>query len=39
MATSQVTRYNNYSGGQWVEAGTGRTYSIYNPASKDTVLG
>ena len=39
MATSQVTRYNNYIGGQWVEAGTGRTYSIYNPASKDTVLG
>ncbi|MEE2928049.1 MAG: aldehyde dehydrogenase family protein [Chloroflexota bacterium] len=39
MATSQVTRHNNYIGGQWVEAGTGRTYTINNPASKDTVLG
>jgi len=30
MATSQVTRHNNYIGGQWVEAGTGRTYTINN---------
>ena len=39
MATSQITRYSNYIGGQWVEAGTGRTYTINNPASKDSVLG
>ncbi len=39
MAATQIITHKNYIGGQWVEAGTGRTYSIYNPASKDTVLG
>ena len=38
MATSQVTRYNNHIGGEWVEASTGRTYTITNPASNESVL-
>ena len=35
----QVPTYRNYIGGQWVESVSGRTYTINNPASKDTVLG
>ena len=38
MATSQVTRYNNHIGGKWVESSTGRTYTITNPASNESVL-
>ena len=39
MATTEVATYMNYVGGQWVEAESGRTYTITNPASKGTVVG
>ena len=39
MPTSQVTKYKNYIGGQWVDSESGRTYPITSPASKTTVLG
>lgn len=39
MATTQVTVYKNYIGGRWVASESGKTYTITNPASKDTVLG
>ncbi len=35
----QVPSHGNYIGGNWVESGSGRTYAVYNPAHKDTVLG
>ena len=36
---TEVTTYKNFIGGQWVESRSGRTYTITNPAHKDTVLG
>ncbi len=39
MATDEAQTYKNYIGGSWVESASGRTYSIYNPASKSTVVG
>ena len=39
MATTEVATYMNYVGGQWLEAESGRTYTITNPASKGTVVG
>ena len=39
MATTPVTKYNNFIGGQWVESLSGRTYPVTNPASKSSVLG
>ena len=34
-----VDTYNNYIGGEWVPSKSGGTYTITNPASKDTVVG
>ncbi len=39
MPLTEVATYKNYIGGQWVESETGNTYSINNPASKDTRVG
>ena len=39
MPSTEVATYKNYIGGQWVEAESGNTYSINNPASKDTLVG
>ncbi|MFQ6029637.1 MAG: aldehyde dehydrogenase family protein [Dehalococcoidia bacterium] len=39
MATAQVETHQIYIGGQWQDASSGRTYTINNPASKNTVLG
>ncbi len=36
---SEVPMHHNFINGQWVESASGRTYTINNPASKDTVLG
>ena len=36
---SRVPTYHNYINGQWVESGSGRTYTITNPADTNTVLG
>jgi len=38
MATSQVTKYNNHIGGKSVASSTGRTNTITNPASNESVL-
>ena len=32
MATAQVETHKNFIGGQWQEASSGNTYTIYNPA-------
>jgi alpha-ketoglutaric semialdehyde dehydrogenase len=39
MATTQVSTYQNYIGGQWLESESGRTYQITNPAHKSSVVG
>ena len=39
MASTDVATYKNYIGGQWVESESGNTYSVYNPSSKDTLVG
>ena len=39
MATTEVSSYKNYIGGQWVESVSSRTYPITNPASNSSVLG
>jgi aldehyde dehydrogenase (NAD+) len=39
MTTNGVSTYQNHIGGQWVDSVSGRTYPIYNPAHKDTMLG
>ena len=39
MTTNGVSTYQNFIGGQWVDSVSGRTYPIYNPAHKNTVLG
>ena len=39
MATTEVKAHKNYIGGSWVASESGKTYTITNPASKDTVLG
>ena len=37
--TPEIPTYHNYVAGQWGESASGRTYTITNPASCDTVLG
>jgi alpha-ketoglutaric semialdehyde dehydrogenase len=39
MATTQVSTYQNYIGGQWLESESGRTYQITNPAHKSSIVG
>jgi len=39
MTTNGASTYQNFIGGQWVNSVSGRTYPIYNPAHKNTVLG
>ena len=39
MAKTEAATHKNYIGGRWVESESGKTYTITNPASKDTVLG
>ncbi len=36
---THIPTYYNYIGGKWLESISGRTYTITNPASKNTVLG
>ena len=37
--SAEIPTYHNFIGGQWVESSSGNTYTIANPASKETVLG
>ena len=37
MATTDVATYMNYVGGRWVEAESGRTYTITNPSPTSTA--
>ena len=39
MSTPEVKTYKNYIGGRWMESVTQRTYSVTNPAAKNTVVG
>ena len=39
MASSTIPVYKNFIGGEWVEAASGRTYPVYNPAHKTEVVG
>ena len=39
MPSTPATTYQNYIGGQWSDSVSGRTYPIYSPASKNTLLG
>jgi aldehyde dehydrogenase (NAD+) len=39
MATTQVSTFKNYIGGQWLDSESGRTYQITNPARKSSVVG
>ena len=39
MAATPTTTYQNFIGGQWSDSVSGRTYPIYSPASKTTLLG
>jgi aldehyde dehydrogenase (NAD+) len=39
MAATTATTYQNYIGGQWSDSVSGRTYPIYSPANKTTLLG
>ena len=36
---SQMTTYQNYIGGQWIDSVSGETYTISNPAHKSKILG
>ncbi|MCH7800549.1 MAG: aldehyde dehydrogenase family protein [Chloroflexi bacterium] len=36
---SQMTTYQNYIGGQWIDSVSGETYTISNPAHKSQILG
>ena len=36
---SDVRTHNNFINGQWTPSDSGRTYSVYNPAHKNTLLG
>ena len=37
-ASAEITTYQNYIGGEWVDSISGRTYTIINPAHKDVIL-
>ena len=37
--TSDVTTHMNFINGEWTPSDSGRTYSVYNPAHKDRLLG
>ena len=39
MTSTGASTFQNFIGGQWVDSVSGRTYPIYNPAHKNTVLG
>jgi alpha-ketoglutaric semialdehyde dehydrogenase len=39
MTSQQTPTYQNYIGGQWRGAASGRTYQITNPARKSSVVG
>ena len=39
MPSTPATTHQNYIGGQWSDSVSGRTYPIYSPASKSTLLG
>ena len=39
MPTTEVRTHNNFINGQWTPSDSGRTYSVYNPAHKDLLLG
>ena len=39
MPTTEVSTHNNFINGQWTPSDSGRTYSVYNPAHKDMLLG
>jgi aldehyde dehydrogenase (NAD+) len=36
---ADVRTHNNFIAGQWTPSDSGRTYSVYNPAHKDRLLG
>ncbi|CAI7989380.1 Alpha-ketoglutaric semialdehyde dehydrogenase [Geodia barretti] len=36
---TDVRTYHNFIGGKWTPSDSGNTYSVYNPAHKDRVLG
>ena len=37
--TSDVKTHLNFINGEWTPSDSGRTYSVYNPAHKDRLLG
>ena len=37
MALTGSKTFQNYIGGEWVDAGTGETFESVNPASGDTI--
>ena len=39
MSVTQVTKHQNFIGGEWVDSVTGRTYQVHNPAHIDQVIG
>ena len=39
MPTTEVRTHHNFINGQWTPSDSGRTYSTYNPAHKDELLG
>ena len=39
MSTTDVKTHMNFINGEWTPSDSGRTYSVYNPAHKDRLLG
>jgi len=37
--TTAIPTYKNYIGGNWTEAESGKTYTVANPAEKNTIIG
>ena len=39
MADSQITKFQNFIGGRWIDSKSGNSYTIKNPAFKNEILG
>ena len=37
QARAEVKPYRNYIGGEWVDAGSGETFDVINPATEETI--